>query len=313
MATPIATAIGRVQPIFRGDFNSFTPYKKLDNVLYNNATYIALRDVPAGNMPDAPSSLYWQKIAGKGDKGDTGSFGEPTATASGLAYGEEPTVSVTASGPDTAKVFSFEFGLPAGPLPFTDVNAVASSLEAGSLPSAVASLVTEDEVTTLSLYFGIPAAAGQGVQKVDKVLPAQDPEDGLYNVSLNAVRAIQNQGLSNLQQQYARENINAQIAGNYQVAGNYITDPSASTGQYLYFSNEGEWIGKSLNEVPSGAVADIGKYLRKTVSGMVWASVQALPAGGAEGMPLVKNSVDDYDVVWGTTITNADIDIIINS
>ena len=308
MATPIATAIGRVQPIFRGDYNSFLPYKKLDNVLYNNATYIALRDVPAGNIPDAPSSTYWQKIAGKGDKGDTGSFGEPTATASGLEYGQDPTVSVTASGPDTAKVFSFEFGLPAGPLPFVDVSATASSLQPNTEPSVTAELVGAGTSKVLSFDFGIPAADGQGAASVDQVLPGGD-----RNIVLNAVRAIQNQGLSTLQQQYARENINAQVAGDYQPAGDYITDPSASTNQYLYFNNEGNWVGKSINEVPSGSSSDVNKYLRKTASGMIWASVQALPSGGAEGMPLVKNSVDDYDVGWGSTISSAEIDIIINS
>ena len=58
-----------------------------------------------------------------GDKGDTGAtgedgadagFGTPTATATSLAAGSNPTVSVSASGPDTAKVFAFEFGIPEG-------------------------------------------------------------------------------------------------------------------------------------------------------------------------------------------------------
>lgn len=62
----------------------------------------------------------------KGDTGDTGpqgeqgiagtpaGFGTPTATATALAEGSSPTVSVAASGDNTAKVFTFTFGLPTG-------------------------------------------------------------------------------------------------------------------------------------------------------------------------------------------------------
>lgn len=41
-------------------------------------------------------------------------FDTPTAQAEALPEGQEPTVSVTASGPDTAKMFAFQFGIPKG-------------------------------------------------------------------------------------------------------------------------------------------------------------------------------------------------------
>lgn len=50
----------------------------------------------------------------QGEPGVSAGFGEPTASATTLAYGEQATVSVSASGPDTAKVFNFEFGIPQG-------------------------------------------------------------------------------------------------------------------------------------------------------------------------------------------------------
>lgn len=56
----------------------------------------------------------------KGEQGSAGAagaaagFGTPTATASALEAGATPTVSVTASGEDTAKVFAFTFGIPKG-------------------------------------------------------------------------------------------------------------------------------------------------------------------------------------------------------
>lgn len=313
MANPVVTAIGRVQPLFKGTWDSITSYEKLDNVIYNGSTFIALKNVPAGISPENAS--YWQMIASKGDsiKGDTGSFGAPTASAHGLTYGEDPTVVITATGPDDAKIFDFNFGLPAGPVGFDEVAASASALPAGSSPSATAQLVSSGNDTTLQFTFGIPSADGSGAQAVDGVTPSLDVTTGLQNIQLSAVRAVQNQGLSELQKQYARQNINAQVAGNYQPAGNYITDPGASTGQFLRFSNEGEWVGENINLVPTGSASDTGKYLRRSANGMIWAEVQSLPAGGLEGAPLVKNSIDNYDVTWGSFISEEEIDEIISA
>ena len=49
-----------------------------------------------------------------GAPGTAAGFGTPTATAVALPSGSAPTVSVAASGPDTAKIFAFTFGLPQG-------------------------------------------------------------------------------------------------------------------------------------------------------------------------------------------------------
>ena len=50
----------------------------------------------------------------KGTDGTSAGFDTPTATAYALPSGSNPTVSVTASGPDTEKQFAFNFGIPAG-------------------------------------------------------------------------------------------------------------------------------------------------------------------------------------------------------
>lgn len=49
-----------------------------------------------------------------GTPGTSAGFGTPTASATPLASGEQPTVNISASGPNTAKVFDFQFGIPAG-------------------------------------------------------------------------------------------------------------------------------------------------------------------------------------------------------
>ncbi len=85
-------------------------------------TYQVITATSKGETPaNAPAKFV--KIAaagGTGPKGNTGAtgaaagFGTPTATATALDYGKAPTVSITASGANTAKVFAFAFGIPKG-------------------------------------------------------------------------------------------------------------------------------------------------------------------------------------------------------
>ena len=68
-------------------------------------------------LTDGTSSQFTVRNGSKGSKGNAGSsagFGTPTATAASLPSGSSPTAEVTASGPDTAKIFSFAFGIPRG-------------------------------------------------------------------------------------------------------------------------------------------------------------------------------------------------------
>lgn len=85
-------------------------------------TYQVITATSKGETP-ANASAKFVKIAaagGTGPKGNTGAtgaaagFGTPTATATALDYGKAPTVSITASGANTAKVFAFAFGIPKG-------------------------------------------------------------------------------------------------------------------------------------------------------------------------------------------------------
>lgn len=56
-------------------------------------------------------------IALTGPQGTSAGFGTPTASATSVTG--KPTVNITTSGPDTAKVFNFEFGIPGGTTPTT--------------------------------------------------------------------------------------------------------------------------------------------------------------------------------------------------
>lgn len=84
-----------------------------------SAYEIAVKDGFDGDEHDWLESL-------KGDKGDTGAaagFGAPSATVYALPRQVEPEVSVSASGPNTAKVFSFSFGIPGASGDGTDQTA----------------------------------------------------------------------------------------------------------------------------------------------------------------------------------------------
>lgn len=301
-----STSLGRVQPLYKGTYSSTTTYQKLDNVYYNGSTWVCIGDNVIGIVP-IEGSTYWQKVAGQGatgPQGITGSFGTPTATATELASGSSPTVEVTASGPDTAKVFAFEFGIPAGPKGFQETSATATALAAGSNPTASAELVTSGNTTTLEFEFGIPAADGSGIKSVDGVTA-----DAAGEATLTAVRYGTSQSLSNAQKTQARTNIGAQEAGSY------IDDPATKDyGTFLQYAgnvSSPSWVATTINQVPSGGLTSY--VLRKQTSTYGWTPVYEVPEGGTSGSVLVKNSGTDYDYGWSPVITESDIDDIVES
>ena len=203
-------SLGRVMPVYLGEWDSSVVYQKLDQVSYQGSGWICIdRNI---NVTPTTSGGYWQLVAAKGDKGDkgnTGDFSDAIASASALLPDEAPTASIVISGPPDAKVLNLELGIPAGPYGFdiNDVRASASS-EYGDA-TASASIINNK----LTFAFNIPPADGTGVSSVDGIGPTGTGSN--RNVVLTAVRYGENQGLSAQQQSLARNNINAQVAGDY--------------------------------------------------------------------------------------------------
>lgn len=90
----------------------------------SNTTYI-LKDsnaLPSGNVTQdinadstaeqVPSAKAVYEMDGSG--GAAAGFGTPEASATQLESTQPPTATVEASGPDTAKIFKFSFGIPQG-------------------------------------------------------------------------------------------------------------------------------------------------------------------------------------------------------
>lgn len=236
MGEPIITSLGRVQPIYKGEYVHGVRYELLDNVFYQGSTYISIVDNNLNHYPT--DSNYWQLVASKGaegKQGHTGSFGQPTATATLLDTGDNPTVSVNTSGPDEGKIFNFNFGIPAGPYGFDEVTAHATTLASDQQITVEATLDKSSDTRTLNFNFGIPAADGQGAQSVDNI-----NADANNNISLSAIRYV-NQNLSNVQKTIACNNINA------------IENPlNKFYGSFLYYGGDRDaptWITESITGI----------------------------------------------------------------
>lgn len=74
--------LGRVRPVWKGDWTSTATYLAFDFVRYTDGNvYLAVQDVPANYIPSSQTA-YWVLFGAKGGKGDKGSAGSAGATGS---------------------------------------------------------------------------------------------------------------------------------------------------------------------------------------------------------------------------------------
>ena len=67
--------LGRVRPVWKGDWVSTATYLAFDFVRYTDGNvYLAVQDVPANYIPSSQTS-YWVLFGAKGDTGSAGSVG----------------------------------------------------------------------------------------------------------------------------------------------------------------------------------------------------------------------------------------------
>lgn len=96
----------------------------------------------------------------KGNTGDAAGFGTPTASVQTLTPDKKATVSVTATGEDTEKVFDFQFGIPKGDTGdaagFDTPTATAQTLPSGSNATAAVQASGADTAKKFDFSFGIP-------------------------------------------------------------------------------------------------------------------------------------------------------------
>jgi len=112
------TAIANINA--KGTYNGSTKYVRNDLVNYNGNAYVCVAATSTGVLPT--NTTNWQLFVSqgaKGDKGDTGATGAQGPTGAAAGFGTPtasidanvgtPSVTVTASGSNTAKVFNFAF------------------------------------------------------------------------------------------------------------------------------------------------------------------------------------------------------------
>ena len=108
------TVLGKVSCVPRGDYSASATYTVLDIAGYQGGSYMALKTI-TGVTP-SNDGINWMQLSGPGLPGEQGPQGAPGAAAGfgqATATVDEttgtPSVDVTTSGPDTAKVFNFAF------------------------------------------------------------------------------------------------------------------------------------------------------------------------------------------------------------
>lgn len=67
--------LGRVRPVFQGEYSSAKAYVVLDRVTLNGEVWECVKDAPAGTAPQDNSSTFWVKIGAKGPQGPQGKQG----------------------------------------------------------------------------------------------------------------------------------------------------------------------------------------------------------------------------------------------
>lgn len=70
--------IGRIRPVFKGDYVASTQYTVLDRVKYQGSVWECVADAK-GVAPQASASAYWVEIGVRGEKGEVGPRGEAGA------------------------------------------------------------------------------------------------------------------------------------------------------------------------------------------------------------------------------------------
>ncbi|MBR2611372.1 tail fiber protein, partial [Desulfovibrio sp.] len=67
--------IGRVRPVFRGEYSSAQSYAVLDRVTLDGEVWECVKDAPAGTAPQENASTFWVRIGARGPQDERGAQG----------------------------------------------------------------------------------------------------------------------------------------------------------------------------------------------------------------------------------------------
>ena len=172
--------LGKIGISYKGDYNSNTAYERLDAVLHNGSTYLAIKDAPDGAPRD--DKINWIYLA-KGFSSDIGdseiTFTEAeareninTGESVKTVFGKIKKFFADLTAPAFAQMITSKDDLLAtkatGYVPdakavadtYTELNGKLSGLKFASIPTSVTLLVTNRQSLLGSLSdFGLPSNA----------------------------------------------------------------------------------------------------------------------------------------------------------
>lgn len=280
-------------------------------------------------------STFTVRNGSKGSQGNPGGFGTPQASATTLSEGQPATVNITSSGPDSAKIFNFEFGLPRGETGtaagFGTPTASVTSLPSESSPTASVSASGSDTSKIFAFNFGIPKGDPLRFEDLtrEQIEELQEGISGFGGVEMHGVD-LTVAGWSN--------NSQSVTVSSYAISSSdYLSIPQIATAEAyteagvllssaVIGSNNTVTFTFTCTTVPSTTVSTTVLVSTSAIKsgGLTqvqsdWNEIDAtdpayilnkptipvgLPSGGNAGQFLVKSSSTDYDVEW-TTIPNA--------
>jgi len=69
-------SLGRVRPVFKGEYDASLPYVVMDRVRYEGNVYECVANTTAGVEPSEANAAFWLLLGAKGDDGEQGEKGE---------------------------------------------------------------------------------------------------------------------------------------------------------------------------------------------------------------------------------------------
>lgn len=137
--------IGRVRPVYRGDYSASTAYVVLDRVKHNGSIWECIADA-TGIEPQASASTYWIEIGAKGDAGTPGKNGLDGAKGADGAPGKDGTPGRDGTNGQSAKI----------------TNVTATVDQTVGTPGVTVSLGGTDLQRTINLSFrGLKGQTGE--------------------------------------------------------------------------------------------------------------------------------------------------------
>lgn len=248
-----------------------------------------------------------------GEPGVSAGFGEPVATAHAVS-GSTPTATVQASGPDTAKVFSFDFGIPSGSGGGGgDVTSAGDNTFTGNnsftQPVSVAESSDEGDAATVGQVNALKTTLNADIDEV---------ENGLNDLDSVAVKTSGAQTIADVKT-FTSSPIVPTPTNPTDAANKAYVDSLKPNDAVWLPSVDGEgnisW-SKSESDVPptpqnikgeQGIQGEPGQNGADGAQGPQGEPGPGVAAGGTTGQILSKKSDADYDTEWITPSSTGDV------